>query len=126
MLLPPVARAAARREPGPLREHLARVRGLADRAADYARFDWELQVLFCRCSGNPVFTLILNDFAGAYAALAAVYFQEAEQRRRSRGFYHELARALERNRPVEPVVRRALEESARAWRELQGGRHVPA
>jgi len=129
VLLPPVARAAARRRPGPLREHLGRARGLPNRADDYTRFDWELQVLFCRCSGNPVFNLILNDFAGAYTTLAGIYFQGARERRRSRGFYHELARALEQGRPVEPVVRRALEESARVWEDLQpGGResHVPA
>ncbi len=131
VLLPPVAQAAARREPGPLREHLARARTLADRARDYTRFDWDLQVLFCRCSGNPIFNLILNDFAGCYSTLAGLYFREAEQRRRSRGFYHELARALHRGRPVEPVVRRALEESARVWRDIQApapevAEHVPA
>ncbi len=126
LLLPPVAQAAARREPGTLRGHLLGVRALADRARDYTRFDWRLQVLFCRCSGNPIFTLILNDFAECYLSLAGLYFRERAQRRRSRGFYHELARALERGRPVEPVVRRALEESARVWRRRQGGADDPA
>ncbi len=117
-LLPPVARAAARRQPQALLAHLDQARHLADDAQSYVEFDWELQALLAKSSGNPVFTLMLNDFARAYASLARFYFQAPEQRRRSQSFYQELARALKEGRSVEPVVSRAMEESARLWREI--------
>lgn len=117
-LHPLVARTAAQRDPEALSALLSRAPRLADQPQDYADFDWRLQVLMADLSGNPIYRLIINDFAGAFSVLAGFYFQEPEQRRRSQKYYQSLAKALKNGNSVEKVVRRAMEESAKAWQEL--------
>ena len=117
-LQPIIASAAARRDPQALLEHLNQASGLADQAQDYADFDWRLQVLMADLSGNPIYRLIINDFAGAFSVLAGFYFQKPEQRRRSSSYYQALAKALKNRRSIAKVVRKAMEESAQVWHEL--------
>jgi GntR family negative regulator for fad regulon and positive regulator of fabA len=117
-LQPIIAGAAARRDPRALLEHLSQAANLDDQAQDYADFDWRLQVLMADLSGNPIHRLIINDFAGAFSVLAGCYFQEQEQRRRSRSYYQALIKALKGRRSIQKVVRKAMEESAMVWHEL--------
>jgi GntR family negative regulator for fad regulon and positive regulator of fabA len=127
-LHPVIAAAAARRGPREMLELLSQAPNLADQAREYADFDWRLQVLMADLSGNPIYRLIINDFAGAFSVLARFYFKEPEQRRRSRSYYQALAKALKTGRSVEKVVRDAMEESAQVWQKLaramNGGAHA--
>ncbi len=117
-LQPVIAQAAAQRDPQGFLEYLQKASGLSDQAQDYVEFDWQLQVLMAELSGNPIFRLIINDFTQAFSVLAGFYFAAPEQRRRSRSFYQSLAGALKDGRPVEAVVRQAMEESAQVWQKL--------
>ena len=117
-LQPVIAELAATRNSQALLEYLAKASGLADQAQDYARFDWQLQVLMAELSGNPIYRLVINDFAQAFSVLGGFYFAEPEERRRSRSYYQSLSKALQKRRPVAKVVRRAMEESAQVWQEL--------
>ena len=69
-------------------------------------------------SGNPIYRLVINDFAQAFSVLGGFYFAEPEERRRSRSYYQSLSKALQKRRSVEKVVRRAMEESAQVWQGL--------
>jgi len=122
ILLPPIAVAACQGDPEALLQRLAQAESLRDQAPAYAEFDWGLQALMADCAGNPVYRLIINDFAAAYAVLANLYFQGEPRRRRSQAYYRELAGALRQGRPVEPLVRKVMLESAEAWRKLAGVR----
>ncbi len=61
--------------------------GLADTAVAYAGYDWQLHRLLTRLSGNPIYPLILNGFAGFYEEMAQLYFAPPLARARSRQFY---------------------------------------
>lgn len=117
-LQPVIAETAAQRDPQGLLTYLEKAPKLPDQARDYAEFDWQLQVLSAELSGNPIYRLVINDFARAFSILAGFYFKAPEQRRRSQAFYKAMATALKNGRPVETVVRQAMEESALVWREL--------
>jgi DNA-binding FadR family transcriptional regulator len=79
-------------------------------------------MLMARNSQNPVFSLILNDFAQIFANMAMHYFNLSTARRASRAFYHELARAIEkRTTAVEDVVKKAMVESISIWQEVTPG-----
>ena len=117
-LQPAIAEMAAKSDPQALLDYLREAPAPADQAQAYVEFDWQLQVLMAELSGNPIFRLIINDFARAFSILAGFYFVEPRQRQRSRDFYKTLERALKAGRPVKNVVQRAMDESAQVWAEL--------
>lgn len=90
-LAPAYAAAAVARSAGAVLSALAGAPELADEPAAFARFDWELHRALTIASGNPVFTLVLNGFAGLYEEMARLYFEPADAREVSRGYYARLA-----------------------------------
>ena len=121
-MLPSVAGRAARFQPEILLDCLAGARNLAEDAKAFSDFDWKLQMLMARNSQNPVFSLILNDFAQIFANMAMHYFNLNTARRASRTFYRELTRAIENHtNTVEDVVKKAMEQSISIWEEVKPG-----
>ena len=121
-MLPSVAGRAARFQPKILLDCLAEARDLAEDAKDFSDFDWRLQMLMARNSQNPIFSLILNDFARIFANAAMHYFNLNTARQASRKFYRELSRAIEkRTDTVEDVVKKAMGQSISIWKEVKPG-----
>jgi len=121
-MLPSVAGRAARFQPEILLGFLAQAQNLAEDAKDFSDFDWRLQMLMARNSQNPVFSLILNDFAQIFANMAKLYFKLNTARQASRTFYSELTRAIEKStHTVEDVVKKAMEQSILIWKEVKPG-----
>ena len=115
-MLPPLAGRAAACQPEIILNYLTNASTLTEDAQAFSHFDWELQMLMARTSQNPIFSLILNDFAPLFNNMAVIYFSDISARRASRAFYRELGRALETDtRTVEPIVKRAMQESISLW-----------
>ena len=118
-LLPGMARRAVEREPSRILAYLEKYPGLENEAADYARYDWELQVLLARCTNNPVYVLLLNDFERLFGKLALRYFGLPEARRASGVFYGRLGGAIGNGaRRIEDIVRAAMEKSIEIYETL--------
>jgi GntR family negative regulator for fad regulon and positive regulator of fabA len=66
---------------------------LADTPDSFASTDWALHHRLTVLSGNPVYTLMLNGFAGFYENMARLYFTLPESRAASRRFYADLRKA---------------------------------
>jgi GntR family negative regulator for fad regulon and positive regulator of fabA len=94
-LAPAYTRAAVENSPARVIDHLASHTGLDDTPEAMASFDWTLHYTLTIASGNPVYTLILNGFAGFYEEMARLYFARAEARAASRDFYASLLAAAE-------------------------------
>jgi GntR family negative regulator for fad regulon and positive regulator of fabA len=94
--------------------------GLADTATAYADFDWGLHHALTVASDNPVFTLILNGFAGLYYQMALVYFSQTKTRASSQSFYQELLGAARQKHPAaaQRIVERVMKESIALWQEV--------
>ena len=121
-MVPSVAGRAARFQPEILLNYLAEARNLAEDAKAFSDFDWKLQMLMARNSQNPVFSLILNDFAQIFANMATHYFNLKAARQASRTFYRELTRAIEKHADtVEDVVKKGMEQSVSIWKEVKPG-----
>jgi GntR family negative regulator for fad regulon and positive regulator of fabA len=119
-MLPPVAKLAATYRPEIILNYLGGAQNLTEDAKAFSDYDWQLQLLMARNSRNPVFSLILNDFAPIFAAMARHYFAGETARRSSRLFYGELARAINNSTDaVENVVRKAMEQSITIWRQVR-------
>lgn len=120
VLMPSVARAAASRSPQAIADCLDQVPALPYEPEPTARFDWDLQEVMARESGNRIYPLILNDFGLLFKTLAPVYFMMPETMKASREYYSQLRKALpEGPDAVEKVVYRTMVESIEFWHRLE-------
>jgi len=119
-LLPPVARFAAQHHPKVIMDHLYRARQLPDEAESYATYDWNLQMLMARHSNNPIFPLILNDFALIFKTMALRYFSRSKARKASLDYYQKLFQGIGNGgKAVEMVVKDAMQESIVIWQKVK-------
>jgi GntR family negative regulator for fad regulon and positive regulator of fabA len=118
-LLPPIAQLAIQNHPHDILEYLRLSKKLPQEAKAYATYDWQLQMFLARQSDNPVFALILNDFASVYQAMALLYFGWQTARKTSYAFYQKLSQAIEQSADsVEAIVKAAMEESIDIWNKI--------
>jgi GntR family negative regulator for fad regulon and positive regulator of fabA len=116
-LAPAYARAAVANAAVEVADFLAAAAGLDDEPAAYAHYDWLLHHTLTVCSGNPIYTLILNGFKGFYESVARQYFAPTATRAASAIFYRELrlvATAGDAD-AAEALCRRVMLASIRAW-----------
>ncbi len=90
---------------------------LDDAPEAFAAFDWKLHHTLTVASGNPVYTLILNGFAGFYEQMACLYFAQPEARASSRAFYAALLAAARKGNAAkaEQITRAVMQESITLW-----------
>lgn len=122
LLAPTYTRLAVEQSPAQVIDCLKDAATLNDRPEDYAAFDWRLHHTLTVASGNPIFALILNGFAGFYEQMATIYFKEAKARRSSQEFYRSLSQAIEQKNPdlAESITREVMTESIKLWHALSG------
>ncbi len=127
LISPAYARAAVERSAGEVRDFLETRAGLPDTAAAFAAFDWRLHHRLTVASGNPLFTLILNGFAGFYERMARRYFRSAEARDTSRRFYAALEESARRGdaAAAEAVTGEVMARSVELWRDLVEAQAAP-
>jgi GntR family negative regulator for fad regulon and positive regulator of fabA len=121
-LAPAYSCSAVERSPAAVVDYLANYVGLDDEPAALAAFDWTLHYNLTVASGNPVYTLILNGFAGFYEDMARAYFAQASARASSRVWYASLLDAARQRAPdaAEEVTREAMQESINLWQRSGG------
>jgi len=120
-VLPPVAERAAARHPDIILDYLSLAENLSEDNGAFSDFDWNLQILMARNSGNPVFALILNDFSSIYRAMAMQYFADQKARRASRTYYRQLSDTIKGgiSKQVAGVVENAMAQSIAIWKEAR-------
>jgi len=122
-LAPEYTRQAVEQSPAQVSRCLQDSIALNDTPEEYASFDWRLHYSLTIASGNPIFTLILNGFAGFYEQMARIYFMHSESRDASREFYQSLSDATHRNDSIEAenITRTMMKKSIALWKSYSGG-----
>jgi GntR family transcriptional regulator, negative regulator for fad regulon and positive regulator of fabA len=95
-MAPAYTRAAVEKAPQQAAACLEFTANLEDLPETYAAFDWKLHSTLTLLSGNPIFTLILNGFAGFYEQMACLYFSLPKARQASLTYYVGLKDAASR------------------------------
>jgi GntR family negative regulator for fad regulon and positive regulator of fabA len=90
---------------------------------EFSRFDWQLHHQLTICSGNPVFTLILNGFQDLYIEMGKLYFSIPETRTSSLGFYSELLNCARSGdaAAAQSLTAQIMQESLAFWQSIQKG-----
>lgn len=116
-LAPAYTRAAVESSAATVAECLADHVSLEDTPEAFAAFDWTVHHTLTVASGNPVYTLILNGFAGFYEQMACLYFGQPEARRASRAFYAALLAAAQREdgAAAEEIAHSVMQDSIELW-----------
>lgn len=94
---------------------------LEDDPQVFTEWDWRLQIELTLLSGNPVFTLIYNSFAGLYQVLGVSYFQLPGNRALSRQFYRDLLGCAEARDALGAgqLALRIMQASQELWRQVR-------
>jgi GntR family negative regulator for fad regulon and positive regulator of fabA len=123
ILAPAYTRQAVEHSPAQVSACLSDTLSLPDDPKDYAAFDWRLHHLLTIASGNPIFTLILNGFAGFYEQMAYIYFTQVKARQVSMDFYRSLRQAAIQNNAItaEKITRKMMTVSIMLWESQSGG-----
>lgn len=120
-LAPAYTRAAVAQAAPEVAEFLSAAASLDDSPAAFAHFDWQLHHRLTVCSGNPIYTLILNGFEGIYEEMARRYFAPRDARSMSAAFYHELRQhALAADPAAAEALSRQVMLSSIAYWEKNG------
>ncbi len=118
-LMPAIARQAAACAPEKFESCIEGAANIEDTPLAYTRFDWNLQMKMALFSGNPIYTLILNDFASIYESMAIVYFEMKKARDLSKTFYEKLGHAIREGEDiVEKLTKSVLEQGIDIWNEI--------
>ena len=122
-LAPAYTRAAVECAPAQVQARLETYQDLADTPEALASFDWTLHHTLTVVSANPIYTLILNGFAGFYEEMARLYFQQPEARASSRAFYAALLETARCGdaREAERLCRVVMAESITLWERASEG-----
>jgi GntR family negative regulator for fad regulon and positive regulator of fabA len=122
VLAPAYTRQAVENSPDQVLECLREYMNLNDFPKDFASFDWRLHHALTIASGNPIFTLILNGFAGFYEQMACIYFMQTNARKESREYYQLLYEAAIHNDAIlaENITRSVMTKSIVLWESQYG------
>ncbi len=118
-MAPAYARSAVEHSAHEVAACLREAAKLDDKPECIAAFDWKLHYTLTIASGNPIYTLILNGFAGFYEQMATIYFKSSEARGLSHRYYASLRRAAEKPDPeeAEAVTRAVMQASIQMWKD---------
>ncbi len=121
LLAPDYARLAVLRDPIAVVTALTPCARLGDNPQAFADNDWTLHQTMACASGNRIYPLMLNSFAGLYRQMGFPYFSGSTCRDASRNYYRELLRAAANEQPgvAAELTREAMAESLTLWRQLQ-------
>jgi GntR family negative regulator for fad regulon and positive regulator of fabA len=122
-MAPAYTRQAVEHSPARVLDCLNEATTLKDTPEEYAAFDWRLHYILTVASKNPIYTLILNGFAGFYEQMARLYFENPNARKASQAYYRSLTNAINRKDALEAenITRLMMEESIELWKSHSGG-----
>lgn len=120
-MAPAYARQAIARAPAEVVAYLETIQALADFPDAFAEADWGLHRCLTLASGNPIYALLLNGFAGSYERLACVYFRPQNTRASARRFYADLLAVARREDAdaAEEITRQSMLRSIRLWQGVE-------
>ena len=89
-------------------------------AAEFAIYDWGLQLLLINNCGNSIAKMLYNDLANLYHRHGSLYFEKAPAKTMSFNYYNALKHAIMHNKEGVPsIINNAMQESAALWDNLQ-------
>ena len=117
---PAMTEKTASKHPGILLTHLRKANDLENTAEAFVEFDWHLQWLSARHSGNKIFPLMLNDYDDMFHRLGRRYFSYDHARAASLSYYRNLASAIgEKSEKVKTIVEEMMKNALDIWKEIQ-------
>jgi GntR family negative regulator for fad regulon and positive regulator of fabA len=117
---PVMTEKAAARHPEILLAHLLTAENLENTSEAFVEFDWQLQRLAARHSGNKIFSLMLNDYIDMFHRLGQRYFSYEHARTSSLAYYRNLAEAIRSgSEKIKEIVEEMMQKALDIWIQIQ-------
>lgn len=118
LLCPTYAYLAAKNKPEEIISFLDNAPESIQSADEFATYDFALHLKLTQCSGNPIFTLILNGFKELFIENAKIYFNNPKARTHSTQFYSILRDSIESKQYelVFQITLKTMSDSISYWK----------
>ena len=118
MILPSLASEAIKSNPELIVEKLNQAPSIRTKGVEFAAFDWEIQILMMKLSGNMIAQMLYNDLSEIYQNEGTLYFRNKEAKMNSVNYYEKLHDAIINNKDIKKIVKNSMKESCEIWKKL--------
>lgn len=121
LLAPTYAKMAVEQAGDMVVDYLQSIIAIDDTAQAYAEADGGLHKILADCSGNPIFSLIMNGFMPLYPGMGQVYFSFEEARLYSKQFYEAFLKFANESDldGVEALMTDVMNDAINLWNKNQ-------
>jgi len=119
LILPQLAQNAVNENAEAILDKLKKIPEVTANNKIFATYDWELQLLLIKNSGNIIARMLYNDLTGIYHKEAAKYFRSHYSKMKSLTYYNALKNSIIKNNNIIDIVRNNMEESKKIWQNQQ-------
>lgn len=118
LLCPAYTLLAVQNKPDEILAFLENAPEIKNSPDEFSEFDFSLHLKLTQCSGNPVFTLILNGFQELFIENAVIYFQNEKAREYSIHFYQLLRDSIIKKeyQLAAKITHETMAESINFWK----------
>ena len=86
---------------------------------EFAKYDWNLQMLLIKLSNNSIAKMIYNDLSDLYQEHCNMYFDSELAKSKSLSYYIDLKQAIKDNKEsTKAIIKATMVESAALWSKL--------
>jgi len=118
-ILPKLAQKAVDRDLLRIKDFLKNMPSEKSKANELAKYDFELQLLIIKISGNAIVKMIYNDLQKSYLLYTSRYFDVKSNRIDSTKYYKKLLDAIENDTSkVKSVVQKAMRKSIKNYLKM--------
>ncbi len=118
LILPDLAYKAVLSKPDEILKILNKMPNLNSETQEFAIFDWDLQMVLIKYSGNSIARMVYNDLSELYHSQGVLYFDNEETKTKSLQYYTALKNAIQNNtEKVKAIVKFTMQESLKIWKK---------
>ena len=119
LMLPDLACKSISFNPNVILEKLNATPNIKMTGAEFAVFDWDLQMLMINNSGNSIAKMLYNDLAEIYNKESSVYFDNEQTKTKSTAYYLKLKKMIENNDTgIKKIIRETMQNSLDIWERI--------
>lgn len=117
IMFPELASKAIESNSKDILEFLNKMPNSSSSSRELVAYDWDLQMLLIKYSGNSIAKMLYNDLSDLYQKHCLVYFANQLARSNSLTYYNALRQALLKDiKSAKLIIKTTMQESATLWR----------
>ncbi|MCK5845878.1 MAG: GntR family transcriptional regulator [Bacteroidales bacterium] len=118
LILPGLAKKAIEKDSSQIVKMLNQAPSIEAKSEEFARFDWEIQILLINTSENSIAKMLYNDLSSIYYKESTLYFNDLHTKKKSSQYYKYLLDSIISNKDIGNIVELSMIESYNIWKRI--------